>query len=60
MVLFPDNKTGIFISQFTFMGIPSRHNLSMMMDFIGRGSMISAYAEANKVIAEFAETYIPE
>ena len=60
MVLFPDNKTGIFISQFTFMGIPSRHNLSMIMDMIGRGSLVNPYSEANKVIAEFAETYIPE
>ena len=60
LTLFPETGTGIFISLFSYIGIPALDTVSMWLDFIQRGSLVDNYGAANGAVAEFAETFFPE
>ncbi len=59
MTLFPDSGTGVFISLFSYPGIPLEFNLSTVLDFFGRGQLVDTYGPANVAVGAFAEKFIP-
>ena len=58
MTLFPDHNVGVFISIFSYVGIPDDDSLSTWLDMFGRMPVVSTYGEANAAVESFAERFL--
>lgn len=60
MSLFPEAGIGIFVSQFSYVGIPAEDRMSVYLDMFSRMGLVNTYGAAGKTIGEFAETFLPK
>jgi CubicO group peptidase (beta-lactamase class C family) len=59
VTLFPESRVGVFVSLFSFVGIPEDWKLSTIVDFIIRGRRHDPYGNAQRAQQSFAETFLP-
>ena len=59
LTLFPESRVGVFISLFSFVGIPEDWKLSTIIDFATRGRLHDAYGNTMRVQQRFADALLP-
>ena len=59
LTLFPESRVGVFISLFSFVGIPEDWNLSTIVDFVIRRPRHDPYGNTLRVEQRFAEAFLP-
>jgi CubicO group peptidase (beta-lactamase class C family) len=59
VTLFPESRVGVFVSLFSFVGIPEDWNLSTIFDFVIRGRRHDPYGNTLRVQQRFAEALLP-
>ena len=59
VTLFPESRVGVFVSLFSFVGIPEDWNLSTILDFVIRGRLHDPYGNTLRAQQRFAEALLP-
>jgi len=59
LTLFPESRVGVFISLFSFVGIPEDWKLSTIVDFVIRRPRHDPYGNTLSVEQRFAEAFLP-
>ena len=59
LILFPETRTGVFMSLFSYIGIPDDWNLSSVIDFVNRNRHHDLAGTQTEVEVRFAETFLP-
>jgi CubicO group peptidase (beta-lactamase class C family) len=59
LTLFPESRVGVFVSLFSFVGIPEDWKLSTIVDFVVRGRLHDPYGNTLRAQQRFAEALLP-
>ena len=59
LTLFPESRVGVFVSLFSFVGIPEDWRLTTILDFIVRGRRHDPYGNTLRAQQSFAEALLP-
>jgi CubicO group peptidase (beta-lactamase class C family) len=59
LTLFPESRVGVFVSLFSFVGIPEDWKLSTIVDFVIRGRLHDPYGNTLRAQQRFAEALLP-
>ena len=59
LILFPETRTGVFMSLFSYIGIPDDWDLSSVIDFVNRDRHHDLAATQTEIEVRFAETFLP-
>jgi CubicO group peptidase (beta-lactamase class C family) len=59
LTLFPESRVGVFISVFSFVGIPESWKLSTIVDFVIRGRLRDPYGNTLRAQQDFADALLP-
>jgi hypothetical protein len=59
VTLFPESRVGVFVSLFSFVGIPEDWKLSTIVDFVIRGRLHDPYGNTLHSQQRFAEAFLP-
>ena len=59
VTLFPESRVGVFVSLFSFVGIPEDWKLSTIVDFVIRGRLHDPYGNTLRAQQRFAEELLP-
>jgi hypothetical protein len=59
VILFPETRTGVFMSLFSYVGIPNDWNLSSVIDLARRGRHHDLDGAQRAIEVRFAETFLP-
>jgi hypothetical protein len=59
VTLFPESRVGVFVSLFSFVGIPQDWKLSTIVDFVIRGRLHDPYGNTLRAQRRFAEALLP-
>jgi CubicO group peptidase (beta-lactamase class C family) len=59
VTLFPESRVGVFVSLFSFVGIPEDWRLSTIVDFVIRGRLHDPYGNTLRAQQRFAEALLP-
>jgi hypothetical protein len=59
LTLFPESRVGVFVSLFSFVGIPEDWKLSTIVDFVIRGRLHDPYGNTLRAQQRFAEELLP-
>ena len=60
LILFPETRTGVFMSRFSNVGVPDEWGLSLVIDAATRGAQHNLYRAQAEIEARFAEAFLPE
>jgi CubicO group peptidase (beta-lactamase class C family) len=59
LILFPETRTGVFMSLFSYVGLPDDWDLSSVVDFVIRDRHHNLAATQTGIEVRFAETFLP-
>ena len=59
LILFPETRTGVFMSLFSYVGMPDDWDLSSVIDFVNRDRHHDLAATQTEIEVRFAETFLP-
>jgi CubicO group peptidase (beta-lactamase class C family) len=59
LILFPETRTGVFMSLFSYIGIPDDWDLSSVIDFVNRDRHHDLAATQTEIEVRFVETFLP-
>ena len=59
LILFPETRTGVFMSLFSYVGIPDDWDLSSVIDFANRDRHHDLAGTQTEIEVRFAETFLP-
>ncbi len=59
LILFPETRTGVFMSLFSYVGMPDDWDLSSVIDLVSRGRHHDLAGTQTEIEARFAETFLP-
>jgi CubicO group peptidase (beta-lactamase class C family) len=59
LILFPETRTGVFMSLFSYVGLPDDWDLSSVIDLVNRARRHDLAATQTEIEVRFAETFLP-
>ena len=60
LALFPQFDAGVFITSFSYVGLPNDFNMSYLMGWAQRNPLVPTYDANTQAISQFASQFLPE